>query len=79
LRYCSGRFAANQETVDSGTSGDRLVKAGMSTALNLTSGAVQLVWGKALNNYTEPAFAIHGQLFVRLSGMAAVDTYVSKA
>jgi hypothetical protein len=49
----------------------------MSTALNLISGAVQLVWCKALSNYMEPAFAIHGQLFVRLSGMAAVDTYLS--
>jgi hypothetical protein len=49
--------------------GDGVTKAGMSTALNLISGAVQC-GGQALNNYMELAFVIHVRLFVRLSEMA---------
>jgi hypothetical protein len=56
---------------------DGVAKSDMSTALNLISGAVQLVWGKAPNNYMDLAFVIHGRLFGRLSGMAAIDTRVS--
>jgi hypothetical protein len=70
-------IADNQDAIDGDNSCDGVNEAGILTALDLISGAVQLAWGNTDKNPREHAFQMHGRLSARRSELELIDKYAS--